>query len=136
MRDIKMLCLREVMRLNTFIFGLLLLTGCTQESYEAPSEGGYLYHLSGKDYKLVVRTRNGDAIEHNVRLQDRERMPKFIKSVQQIIRFHSHDCGFLEFIQPGSGLPSILSPLSEYVASNSEQCPIHFGAVENKYFFK
>lgn len=114
----------------------MIFSGCSQENYNAPNEGGNIYHVGGINYKLVVRTRSGDVIEHNMKLQDRDKIPKFIKSVRQIINFHSETCGFLEFIQPGHGLPSLLNPLDDFIASNSEQCPIHFGAVEDKYFFK
>ncbi|WP_404366778.1 hypothetical protein [Marinobacter sp.] len=118
--------------------GIFILGGCSDSNptIEPPTIGGQLVHLQESDYSLMVRYRDGTLIETTATLVDENDMPAFIKSMDGEIIFQVPDCGKLTFIEPNFVSGVILKPDDAYFATDSKDCPIHFGALEDKWVIK
>lgn len=115
-----------------------MITGCSDSApeIEPPEVGGQLVHIEGSQYSLMVRYRDGQVIETTATLVDENDMPKLIKSVDEIYEFQVPQCGNLTFAEPRFGPGIILMPDDADVATGAEGCPIHFGALEDKWVLK
>lgn len=116
---------------------IFILGGCgdSKPAIEPPTIGGQLVHLQESDYSLMVRYRDGTLIETTATLVDENGVPAFIKSMDGEFIFQVPDCGKLTFIEPNFGSGVILKPDDAHFATGAKDCPIHFGALEDKWVF-